>query len=85
MLGQGREFSKEEPTKKKKRKIIRSLLRYNLNIHTRGQYQCQGSSFSETTLDCLLRLATLVNTIERHDGAHQGWRTFCSPFKQATT
>lgn len=94
MLGQERKFSKEEPTNKRKKSEkyryasdfpTPVLLRYKLNIHTQRQYQCQGSSFSETTLDCLLRLATFVNTTDRHDGAHQGWRTFCSPFKQATT
>lgn len=43
-----------------------------------------GSSFSETTLDCLLRFAAFTETIERHDGAHHGLRTFWSPFKHAT-
>lgn len=44
----------------------------------------QGSSFKETTLDCLLHFATFENTVDRHAGAHHGRRTFCSPFKQAT-
>lgn len=44
----------------------------------------QGSSFKETTRDCLLRFATLTKTTDRQDGAHRGRRTFCSPLKQAT-
>lgn len=43
-----------------------------------------GSSFKETTRDCLLRFATLTKSTERQDGAHHGRRTFCSPFRQAT-
>lgn len=52
-------------------------------IHTYKNVH-HGSSFKETTRDCLLRLATLTKTIERQDGAHHGRRTFCSPFRQAT-
>lgn len=51
---------------------------------THSLFSSQGSSFMETTRDCLLRFATLTKTIDRQDGAHHGRRTFCSPFKQAT-
>jgi DNA invertase Pin-like site-specific DNA recombinase len=43
-----------------------------------------GSSFKETTRDCLLRFATLTKNTERQEGAHHGRRTFCSPLRQAT-
>ncbi|CAL1356238.1 unnamed protein product [Linum trigynum] len=43
-----------------------------------------GSSFKETTRDCLFRFATFTSTTERQDGTHHGRRTFCSPLRQAT-
>ncbi|KAJ6401448.1 hypothetical protein OIU84_016793 [Salix udensis] len=49
---------------------------YNILLH--------GSSFKETTRDCLLCFATLTKIAERQDGTHHGRRTFCSPFRQAT-
>ncbi|KAJ6680576.1 hypothetical protein OIU79_020141 [Salix purpurea] len=49
---------------------------YNILLH--------GSSFKETTRDCLLCFATLTKIAERQDGTHHGRRTFCSPLRQAT-
>lgn len=62
----------------------RNLAKFQTKVRLCEQNLYQGSSFSETTLDCLFRFATLTKTTERHDGAHQGRRIFCSPFKQAT-
>lgn len=59
--------------------------KHHKNIRTSSKIvYCYGSSFSETTRDCRLRLAALTKTIERQEGAHHGRRTLCSPFKQAT-
>ncbi len=60
------------------------LNKMNLIYIHLARFLHHGSSFKETTLDCLLRFATLTKTTERHDGAHHGLRTFCSPFRQAT-
>lgn len=56
-----------------------------IHAYTLGRkFTFHGSSFNETTRDCLLRFADFANATERQDGAHQGIRAFCSPFKQAT-
>lgn len=61
-----------------------SLLIKNTCILIPHHGPSQGSNFNDTTRDCRLCLATFTNTDDRQEGAHHGFRTFCSPFKHAT-